>query len=119
VFKIDENLPEEVAHVLIRAGFDTATVREQRLAGSPDPDIAAICSRERRTLVTQDHDFARDLVLRSLSHAGLILLRPHSADRSSLIRLTKAFAAQLPRQPLYGQIWVVREGSIRRRDARR
>jgi predicted nuclease of predicted toxin-antitoxin system len=119
VFKIDEDLPEEVAHVLTSAGFDAVTVREQRLAGGPDNALAAICLRERRTLVTQDHDFGREFVLHSLAHAGLILLRAHRQDRSSLIRLTKACAARLPREALHGQIWVVREGSIRVRNAQR
>ena len=56
-FKVDENLPIEIAKLLRDAGHDALTVQEQRLGGGSDPDIAAVCKEENRALVTLDVDF--------------------------------------------------------------
>ncbi|MCX7681847.1 MAG: DUF5615 family PIN-like protein [Anaerolineae bacterium] len=42
-FKVDENLPVEVADLLRQVGYDVATVVEQHLGGRPDSDIASVC----------------------------------------------------------------------------
>jgi len=57
-FKIDENLPEDVASVFGDAGHDAVTVLRQKLGGSDDPSIARICQNENRVLVTADTGFA-------------------------------------------------------------
>ena len=57
-FKVDENLPVEVAQMLRAAGHEAATVFDQHLGGSADSLIASICQQEERTLVTLDLDFA-------------------------------------------------------------
>ena len=57
-FKVDENLPIEVAELLKKAGHDATTVVEQRLGGEADAEIASVCQREGRALVTLDTDFA-------------------------------------------------------------
>jgi len=36
-FKIDENLPIEIAELLINAGHDAKTVNDQQLQGTKDP----------------------------------------------------------------------------------
>lgn len=56
--KLDENLGAAGADVLIAAGFDVATVVQQRLTSAPDHDIARICTSEGRCLVTLDKDFS-------------------------------------------------------------
>ena len=38
-FKIDENLPREIATLLKGAGYDALTVREQGLSGTVDPGV--------------------------------------------------------------------------------
>ena len=42
-FKIDENLPIELSELLQEAGYESITVLEQHLGGSPDIDIALVC----------------------------------------------------------------------------
>ena len=39
-FKIDENLPAEVAKILARAGFDAHTVADENLSGTDDDTVA-------------------------------------------------------------------------------
>jgi hypothetical protein len=49
-FKIDENLPIDVARMLIAAGFDALTVIDQELGGKADDVIAQFCREEGRAL---------------------------------------------------------------------
>lgn len=57
-FKVDENLPVEVAALIREAGHEADTVNDERIGGAEDSDIAALCQRERLALVTLDLDFA-------------------------------------------------------------
>jgi predicted nuclease of predicted toxin-antitoxin system len=57
-FKVDENLPFEVALELNAAGHDALTVGQQSLSGQPDPRIAQVCQSEGRALLTLDQGFA-------------------------------------------------------------
>ncbi len=57
-FKVDENLPVEIADLLRSAKHDVTTVHSQRLMGAVDPRIIAICREEGRVLVTLDLDFS-------------------------------------------------------------
>ena len=45
-FKVDENLPVEIADLLQQAGHDASTVLLEHLGGSDDPNISAICRTE-------------------------------------------------------------------------
>jgi hypothetical protein len=57
-FKIDENLPREVADNLRAFNHDAMTVADQGLKGGPDSEISKVCRNEGRVLVTLDLDFA-------------------------------------------------------------
>ena len=56
-FKVDENLPVEVAAALREAGHDAPTVLDQEAGGMPDTDLAGLVKREGRVLVTLDQGF--------------------------------------------------------------
>ena len=55
-FKLDENLPAEMADLFKRAGHDAVTVLDQQLSGVSDPVLATVCIQERRAIVTLDSD---------------------------------------------------------------
>lgn len=57
LFKVDENLHQEVADLLSQHGHDAATVYDQQMQGQADEDVAAVCRAESRAIVTQDLDF--------------------------------------------------------------
>jgi predicted nuclease of predicted toxin-antitoxin system len=92
-FKVDENLPVEVVELLRQAGHDAATVLEQRLGGGTDSDVASLCQREGRTLVTLDLDFADIRAYPPAQYPGLVVLRlkqqdkPHVLDIVSRLRM--------------------------------
>lgn len=57
-FKIDENLPAEVAELLQASKHDAMTIFDQRMVGELDPKVASVCKSEERALITLDLDFS-------------------------------------------------------------
>ena len=112
-FKIDENLPVEVAEMLSQAGHDAATVIAQTLGGHPDSDIAAVCQREQRALVTIDTDFADIRAYPPRLYAGLIVLRLKQQDKPAVLQVMARVLPTLATEPLTGQLWIVEERRIR------
>ena len=47
-FKIDENLPIDVADMLSAAGHDATTILDQGMVGDLDPKVASVCKAEDR-----------------------------------------------------------------------
>lgn len=74
-FKIDENLPAELAEELRVAGHEAATVEDQRLVGTSDRHLSEVCKTEGRIFVTLDLDFADIRTYPPNKHSGLIVLR--------------------------------------------
>ncbi|MBY0587179.1 DUF5615 family PIN-like protein [bacterium] len=74
-FKVDENLPAEVAELLRTTGHDALTIQEQKLVGSGDAAIAQVCRDEARSEVL------RTEIKRRLANTGTPLSQP--LDRQS------------------------------------
>ena len=117
-FKLDENLPAEAAQVLRDAGFDAATVGEQRLSGEPDPAIAAVCRVEGRALVTLDTDFADLRTYPPGRTAGIIVLRLRRQDRAHVLETIRRLVPLLTTETLAGHLWIVDEDRVRIRSGR-
>ena len=62
-FKVDENLPVEIAQSLRESGHDAQTVPDEGLGGAEDETISARCLAEDRALVTLDLDFENIKIL--------------------------------------------------------
>ncbi|MDO8631975.1 MAG: DUF5615 family PIN-like protein [Phycisphaerales bacterium] len=112
-FKIDEDLPREVAETLRRVGHDARSVVEQSLAGSPDATLWDIVQREVRCLVTADKGFANAILHPPGSHAGVILLRLPRESRRGYIALVERLTVTFPLEAATGGILVVTPDSIR------
>jgi predicted nuclease of predicted toxin-antitoxin system len=115
-FKVDENLPTEVAELLAGAGHDAVTVGEQRMAGRAHPDLAAVCRREDRAVVTLDLDFSDIRVYPPADYAGIIVLRLARLDKRRVLAVLQRLLPLLESEPLIGKLWIVEEASIRVRD---
>jgi predicted nuclease of predicted toxin-antitoxin system len=112
-FKVDENLPVEVASLLRQAGYDAATVSEQHLAGSPDSDIASVCQQEGRALITLDTDFADIRAYPPEKFLGLIVLRLREQDKPHVLEILDHLIPVLSSEPLKHLLWIVDEMHIR------
>jgi predicted nuclease of predicted toxin-antitoxin system len=112
-FKIDENLPVEVAELLRQAGYDTATVYDQNLAGEIDRTVALVCQSEQRALITLDTDFADIRTYPPAQYAGLVVLRLKQQDKGSVLKVIAGVVKALGVEELEGYLWIVDEKRIR------
>ena len=112
-FKVDENLPIEVAETLRTAGHDAATVNEQAMGGASDPDLAALMQREGRALITLDVGFADIRSYPPEDYEGLVVLRLTRQDKEHILQTCSRLIKRLPSEPLVGQLWIVEADRIR------
>lgn len=113
LFKVDENLPIEVADLFRQHGHDALTAGDQQLAGHPDVDVANVCRAEQRAIVTLDLDFADIRAFPPGDYAGIIVLRPTVQTIPTVLRLVGQAIAHLASAPLVGHLWVVDDAQIR------
>ncbi|NLS95985.1 MAG: DUF5615 family PIN-like protein [Planctomycetaceae bacterium] len=112
-FKVDENLPTEAAELFAGAGHDTVTVGDQRMIGEPDANLATVCRREGRAVVTLDLGFADIRTYPPSDYAGIIVLRLARLDKPRVLSVLQRLLPVLEREPLVGKLWIVEETSVR------
>ena len=110
-FKLDENLPVELALDLRLAGHDTDTVVDEHLAGSPDSTIVAAARSELRILLTLDKGIANPLS--HPTHAGIVLFRPGTTGRAAVSEFIRSRLPELLATDLAGRVTIVSEQKIR------
>jgi predicted nuclease of predicted toxin-antitoxin system len=115
-FKIDENLPVEIAATLRDIGHDAMTVGDQGLGGRADAGIAEVCKREERALVTLDLDFSNVLAYPPVDHFGLVVLRVRRQDKPHVCAVFTKVVPLLSTEMLPGRLWIVDEGRVRIRE---
>jgi predicted nuclease of predicted toxin-antitoxin system len=112
-FKLDENLPQDLADVLKAGGHDVHTVGAEGLAGAKDASILTACRNEGRAIITFDLDFADIRTYPPADYPGLIVLRLSSqAARHTVAVLSQAIRL-LSTEPLSGHLWVVEDAQVR------
>jgi predicted nuclease of predicted toxin-antitoxin system len=89
LFKVDENLPVELAELLSDLGHDAKTVNDQRLQGVND-----------RVLPFPDHE-------------GIILLRVGNQSKGHVLEVFKRMLPLIAQEPIIGRLWVVEENRVR------
>lgn len=112
-FKVDEDLPTEVAQNLLGAGHDARTVREQGLGGSADERLWELLQIEKRCLVTADKGFANAQKHPPGTHAGIVLFRLPRESRNGYVRLAKLLLKSEQIELVRGTITVVTPDAIR------
>ena len=112
-FKVDENLPVEIATVLRQSGHDAETVQEENLGGFPDTQIGATCQQEERCLITLDLDFADIRAYPPSEYPGIIVFRLMHQDKQHVLSVLARAMHVLSTEPLHGHLWVVDERRIK------
>ena len=115
-FKIDENLPAELAEMLNNAGYDASTVHLQQLAGKPDTVISAVCRAETRVIVTMDVGFSNIQNYPPSEFSGIIVFRLKSQDKLHVIEVFQQLIPVFSEEDLIGKLWIVDESKIRIRE---
>jgi len=114
-FKVDENLPSEVADLLKQAGHDSTAVLEEGLGGTRDPLIALVCRQESRALINLDMGFADIRHYPPGLLPGTVVLRPKSQDKQTVLSMVSRIIPDLTENHLTGTLWLVEEDRIRMR----
>ena len=112
-FKIDENLPVELANLLQEAGYDAMTVNQQELSGEKDQIIFDICQQEGRVLVTLDLDFADIRSYPPKQFLGIMVLRVIRQDKPYLISVFQKVIRFLSQESVVHRLWIIEENRIR------
>lgn len=113
-FKVDENLPVEVADKLRASGHNAATIVDQHMVGAVDPMVANVCKSEDRALITLDLDFSDIRTYPPSEYPGIIILRPHTQSKRDVLALVDKLIPFLDgREPLDGNLWIVQEDGVR------
>lgn len=115
-FKVDENLPIEVAEVFRNPGHGALTIHDQLMVGNPDPQVAAVCQAEGRALVTLDLDFSKIRTYPPADYHGIVVLRPYSQAKPAVLNLISLMIPTLSAEPLEGNLWIVEENGVRIRE---
>lgn len=119
-FKIDENLPIDVAELLRANMHDAMTIFDQHLVGELDPKVASVCKAEERALITLDLDFSHICIYPPSEYAGIIILRPRSQSKPDVLALVHKLIPMLNgSERLRGNLWIVQENRIRIREGTR
>ena len=112
-FKIDENLPVDLAADLHLAGHDADTVFDKHLAGATDLSVVAAALREGRIVLTLDKGIANLILHPVHTHAGVVLFRPGLSGRSAVLHFIRSRLAELLILELADRVTVVSEARIR------
>jgi predicted nuclease of predicted toxin-antitoxin system len=113
LFKIDENLPVELAQFLSDLGHGTKTVNDQRLEGVNDRALLERCDKEKRTLVTLDIGFSDIRAYPPRDHEGIIVLRVGSQAKRHVLEVFKRLLPVIAQEPVKGRLWIVEENAVR------
>jgi predicted nuclease of predicted toxin-antitoxin system len=112
-FKVDENLPDELAQALRTAGWDCSTIDDQMMNGSDDETVERVCRAEERILVTFDLGFADVRAFAPGSHAGFIVFRLKNQSKPHTLRVAIGVIEWLRQRELRNELWIVEEDRIR------
>ena len=115
-FKIDENLPCEIAYLLRDHGYDALTVSEQNFTGQVDNDISLVCRQEKRTLLTLDVGFADIRTYPPKDYPGIIVFRLRSQAKPHVLSIVQSLVTLLPEETVAHRLWIVEEHKIRIRE---
>lgn len=115
-FKVDENLHEAVAALLVTHGHDADTVHDEGLRGSDDSHLLTCCTAERRALVTFDMDFTDIRTYPPVNFPGVIVLRLSSQSRGHVLSIMARVVDHLKGNAVERRLWIVSDADIRIRE---
>jgi predicted nuclease of predicted toxin-antitoxin system len=112
-FKLDENLPLELAADLRGLGHDADTVADERLAGAEDPAVVTAACAAGRILLTLDKAIANVRRYPASEHTGVVLFRPDTFGRRAVAEFVRGRLEELLSMELLGRLTVAGPTRIR------
>ncbi len=115
-FKIDENLPSEIKRLLIQAGHDALTVKDQDLTGQSDANLAVVCLGESRVFITADLDFSDIRAYPPEKYPGIMVIRSDRQDKPTMVELFRPVLDLLTKEQINQRLWIIEQDRVRVRE---
>lgn len=112
-FKLDENLPVELASELRGLGYDVDTVNNEGLRGAADPEVVDAAFAADRILFTLDKGIANLQRYPVHQHAGVVLFRPDTSGRGAVVQFVRERLGKLLEMELAGRLTIVGPSRVR------
>ena len=112
-FKLDENLPRELAEDLVRLGHEADSVVGEGLMGAEDTAVVRAAHVSNRILLTLDKGISSFLQHPVHEHGGLVLFRPDASGRRAVLTFVRSRLSDLLEMELAGRLTVVGSKRIR------
>lgn len=94
-FKLDENVPLRLKHLISDEGYFVSDVYEERLQGKDDTILFETCQREGLILITNDTDFENIQAYSLGTHPGIIVLRLKSQGTKTVMKAWQDFVTKV------------------------
>jgi len=114
-FKLDENLPLEIADAFRSAGHEIDSVHDEALTGASDEKILAAIQIEGQILLTMDKGIADIRRFPPAEYPGIVLFRPASSGRGEVLRFVQEALTDLLSTDIAGRLVIVSRRGIRTR----
>lgn len=112
-FKLDENLPKELAEDFRAAHQECDSVEEEGLKGSDDPVVLSRVQRENRVLLTMDRGIGNIRKYPPEKYSGLVVFRPRLSGRLYVMNFVRKHIPTLIAQDLKGHLIIITETGFR------
>ncbi len=106
-FKLDENLPRELAEDFVRLGHDCDTVQGEGLGGAEDAIVVRAARGGDRILLTLDKGIASLLQYPVQQHSGVVLFRPDASGRQAVLAFVRSRLSNVMEMELAGRLTIV------------
>jgi len=114
-FKLDENLPLEIADAFRAAGHEIDSVQSEGLTGANDLKILQQVQIENQILLTMDKGIADIRLFPPALYPGIVLFRPSSSGRGEVLSFVQKALPDLLSIGLTGRLVIVSPKGIRAR----
>jgi predicted nuclease of predicted toxin-antitoxin system len=112
-FKLDENLPLEIAVTFQDSGHEVDTVQSEGLVGAPDVEILDHARAEDRILLTLDKGIADVRLFPPSEYPGIVLFRPATSGRGEVLRFVQQALPNLLSTNVSGHLVIISPRGIR------
>jgi len=106
--------PRIANEFLQKEGHDSMTVMEEELSGQEDIMIAERVRSEGMCLITLDLDFSDIRTYPPEDYLGIVVLRPHRQDKTSIMGLIKELLICIESgEDLEHRLWIIEPERVR------
>ena len=111
----DMGLAQSVVDGLRQLGYDAIHLRERLPVTADDSEVLDLAVKERRTVMTMDHDFGNLLFARRLTAPSVIFFRVSDERPGSILRRLELILPTIASELFAGSIVVVEDSRVRMR----